>query len=82
VPLVRRGDLPALLEFLTCVLADRLEHPVAPRPVRGGAHRHQRLLQQAPEHLEDILLLDLTERADLLRGLEREPAREHRQAPE
>src|SRR5829696_5327367 len=81
VPPARGAYLPAFLEALERVLPDRLEHDV-PRPVCPGTRRHQRLLYQAPERFGDLLRLDLTRRADLLRGLERKAARENRKAPQ
>src|SRR4029077_20102925 len=81
LPCCERRALAGSVEPACGVAPDRLEEPVAPRPVAILA-RHERLLDQVGEEERDLHGLETVAGTDLLGGLEREPARKDREAAE
>ena len=69
-----------LLQLLSPVLAYRLEQPVSCLGL--FIYQDDRLLYQARQQIQNILLLDAPSGAHRLGGLQREAAGEHRQASE
>ena len=64
-----------------CVLAHRLEQPVA-HPFRLGVGHHERLPHQLREHIQDLAGPEGVIGADCLRRLQRPTSREYREAPQ
>ena len=54
---------PALLELLAGVLPEGFQHPVAHRAARGRPSRHERLVNQPSEEIQDIVFLNAASRA-------------------
>ena len=74
------GALPTGIELFECVLPDRLEEPV-PRGLELVVDIDERLVDEPGEHVEHVRLEGHAS-CDGLGGLQREPAREHRDARE
>ncbi len=77
VPLADRVAVARGIELLHRILAHRLEHRVA-AGIR--VERHERLVDESREELEDVACRDLASCGNGLGGVEREPAREHGEA--